>query len=122
MWHEYYRARLFARIAVLAFPIAIVVFVLVAPKNLARIWNLSDSRMLLLLLAIIGALALPFALPILHWVRWPCPRCGHPFAQPRSPIALVGPLTLIMLPISLWRLVFNGRCAQCGLRSGEPAR
>ena len=43
-------------------------------------------------------------------------------AQPRPPIALVGPFTLIMLPISLWRLVFNGRCAQCGLRSGETAR
>ena len=63
MWHEYYRARLFARIAVLAFPLAIVVFVLVAPKNLTWISNLSGSRMLILRFEIIGALALPFALP-----------------------------------------------------------
>src|SRR5271156_1914512 len=84
MWDEYYRRRNWARLDLIAVPLGLFLL-LQTPEPILNWFNaLPDPTMIILLFAVIGLMTICFAIPLLRWVEWRCPRCGGKFAEPRS--------------------------------------
>ena len=114
-WANYYALRNWARLTAVAVPIAVVLIIVALPKSLMdRLIALPRQALLAVVLTSIGIAAVVFAVPVLRWARWKCPRCGESFAlptgmQPRKTDAL------------FVRLLFKSQCANCRLPCGaEP--
>jgi hypothetical protein len=116
MWRDYYARRNWARLTLLVLPIGLYVLFVQPPLLLLDKLNaLPLAPQLILVFGIIGVTTIPFAVPILRWVEWRCPRCGEKFVQPKVQW-LFGFLSLAVY--IAWRLVFKWRCATCKLPCG----
>jgi hypothetical protein len=113
IWDEYYRRRNWARLDLIAAPLGLYLL-LQTPKPILNWFNaLPDPAMMTLLFAVIGLMTICFAIPLLRWVEWQCPRCGEKFAEPKFS---VGILTIVLL---VWPLVVDSACNHCELRCGQ---
>ena len=114
-WREYYALRNRARLSLLAIPISLYLFLVVFPNTLVdKLNNLPDPLRLIVVFVGIGLATIVFAVPVLKWAEWRCPRCGEKFAQPKMQFG-----TIYLLLLIGWRLVLGWHCATCKLPCGS---
>ena len=108
-WQEYYALRKRARLSLLA--LLIVLALVVEPLLIWLIDRVSSQGAQLAILYGGGILVIiAFAVPVVKWAQWRCPRCGKRFAQS----AAVPGNVFAIVP----RLLFPWRCANCRLDCG----
>jgi len=111
-WTEYYRLRRWARASALSFPAALFGFLALSEPLFARMEGLPTHVTITIVLISIGAVAILLTAPLLKWIDWKCPRCGHRFAYPMADFGIWTLLTVF------WRLAFDSRCSTCRLECG----
>ena len=113
-WGEYYALRNRARLSLFAIPICLYLLSVKPPEMLLdKLNNLPESLKLSVLFVGIGLATIVFAVPLLQWAQWRCPRCGEKFVQPKMQFGIFFVLFLIG-----GRLVFGSHCATCKLSCG----
>jgi len=114
-WGKYYRLRRWARLSVLALPVALILLVQwpVANWLAVTLSTLGHGVQEAVIFSIIGLATVAFAMPLWKWAQWRCPRCGEKFVQPKVQF---GYFTLI--PVC-WRLVFDSHCVTRKLECGD---
>ena len=73
-WEGYYRTRLWARLTVVALPLAILLLAATPITNFAWLADLSQTQTLLVIFALIGVATVLVSMPLLSWAGWRCPR------------------------------------------------
>jgi hypothetical protein len=111
-WAEYYRLRKWARASAISFPPALFGLMLLSEPLLARMEGLPTHVTITIVMISIGAGTILFSAPLLKWIDWKCPRCGHKFAYPMAHFGIWTLLTVF------WRLAFDSRCSTCRLECG----
>jgi hypothetical protein len=112
-WGEYYRLRWYARLSLLAVPLILYLLVHAPVVLLRGIGGLSPGAQIAVTFGTIGVATVLFCMPLLKWADWGCPRCGHPFAQPRYYYYYFS-----FIPMA-WKLVARSHCAVCKLECGS---
>jgi hypothetical protein len=112
-WSDYRRRRNWARISMLALPIALFLIAVTPLQILEQLHSLRVVSPEVSFLIAIGLLAVVFSAPVLRWTEWRCPSCGNKFALPCHH---AGTLSLFVI---MWNLFFAHRCGACGLPVGS---
>ena|SRR5579871_1470687 len=114
-WDEYYRLRKRARLAVLAFPIVVLMLGIgpIADWLSLVLQDLGPTTQVIFLVFVIGLVSVLMAVPLLQWASWRCPRCGEKFVQPP------GRLGFSALVQVARKLTTDSVCASCQLPCGE---
>jgi hypothetical protein len=111
-WSEYYRRRRWARASAVSFPALLTAFALASESLLAELEGFPPAVVIGFGLLAFAALAALFAIPLLKWITWKCPRCHQKYAYPLAQFGIWTPLPI------LWRLAFDSRCSTCRLECG----